>query len=210
MKNKSNIFRLAPHLGWGLLILLIFFSLFASAQRKRTTATFDADTTRPLPGTYGITVYKNQPYLVPNKGRAVRIETSPLYIEGRSFGTANKSVTLDTSVHHYWITGDSVTITLPNKALFTGKKLGWQYYIRLLGYRGGTDSTVKYTPYDSTFRFTFVDTIFYYNAANKLTYFTKVFSHDALYSWWTVQEPRTIYLELKENRWYLFYADIKF
>jgi hypothetical protein len=210
MKNKSIIFRLAPLWGWGLATFFLMAPLWGWGQRKRVTATFDADTTRPATGTYGITVFQKQPYLVGASGRAQRIETSPLFIEGKSYGTTNKNVTLDTTYHHHWITGDSVTVTLPNKNLFTGKKKGWQYYIRFLGYRGGNDSTTKYTPYDNTFRLTFVDTIFFYNAANQTTYFTKVFSHDAAYSWWRITEPKAIYLELRDNRWYLFYADIKF
>lgn len=192
------------------IIFFILISTISQAQRKRITATFDADTTRPTTGTYGITVIKDQPYLVGSKGYAQRIETSPLFIKGMSYGTANKSVTLDTIHNHHWITGDSVTITFPPKSQFANKKQNWQYYIRLLGFRGGTDSTTKYTPFDSTYRYTFADTLFYYNESNKTTYFTKVLSHDATQSFWKITGPRAVYLELRENRWYLFFADLKF
>lgn len=194
----------------GLLMLVgISASLDVIAQRRRVTATFDADTTRPTAGMYGITVIKKQPYLVGATGNAQRIEVSPLFIAARSFGTANKNVTLDTTVNHFYICGDSVTVTLPSKSQFNNK-YGWNYYIHFLGYRGGADSTTKYTPYDNTYLLTFIDTIFFYNDANKTTYFTKTFTHDAIHRWWQITSARDIYLELRDNRWYLFYADIKF
>lgn len=190
--------------------MFAFFSIISYGQRRRTTATFDADTTRPSPGTYGITVIKNQPYLVPPTGRAQRIEVSPLFIEAKSFGVSNKSVILDTLVKHFFICGDSVNITLPAKSLFANKKYTPELYIRLLGFRGGNNDDTKYTPFDSTFRFTFSDTIFFKSESSGLTYFTKTFSHDKEYNFFKITEPKTIYLQLIENRWYLFYANLKF
>lgn len=190
--------------------IFILCTISSIAQRQRVTATFDADTTRPSSGMFGITVIKGQPYLVGNTGYAQRIETSPLFIKATSFGVSNKNVTLDTTTLHYYICGDSVNINFPPKTQFAGKKYHFQYYLNLLGFRGGTDSTKMYTPFDSTYRYTFSDTIFFYDDANKATYFTKIMSHDAAHRWWQVTNARSVYLELIENRWYLFYADIKF
>lgn len=191
-------------------LILICFSVISYGQRRRTTATFDADTTRPSAGTYGITVIKNQPYLVPPTGRAQRIDVSPLFIEGRSFGVSNKSVVLDTLFRHFIICGDSVNITLPAKALFQNRKSTPELFISLLGFRGGNNNNTKYTPFDTTFRFTFSDTIFFKHQSSGLTYFTKTFSDDAENYFFKITQPRTIYLQLIENRWYLFYANYNF
>lgn len=197
--------------------LLILLSITVFAQRRRTTATFDADTTRPNPGTYGITVIKNQPYLVPNAGQATRIETSPLFIYAMSFGSVTTSATLPLDYEHIIIARDSTHITLPSK---TAAGNGKRYYITAMGLRAYTSDTVKrWMPYDSTFYLSFSDTIFYHQGdlLTGITYFTTSLTNHynavngyTKKSFFRIYQNSSIYLELVQNRWYLFFADIKF
>ena len=199
-----------------LILLLSIISLTAIAQRKRITATFDADTTRPEVGKYGITVIKNQPYLVPNSGRAQRIDVSPLFIPTMSFGSVTTSATLPLDYEHIIIARDSTHITFPSKA---AAGAGKRYYITAMGLRAYTSDTVKrWMPYNNTFYLSFSDTIFcrvgdlFTGTTYFTTYLTNSISSGSYNrpSFFRIYQNSSIYLELIQNRWYLFFADLKF
>lgn len=197
----------------GLLMLLSFAS---DAQRRRATATFDADTTRPTPGTHGITVIRNQPFLVPHSGRAQRIEVSPLFISAMSFGTTTTAATLPLDYDHIIIARDSTHVTLPSKTLAGAGK---RYYITFMGLRAFTQDTVaRWLPSDSTFFLSFSDTIFCRvgDLLTGTTHFAMNLTNQLTENGYTrpnffrIQQNSHIYLELIENRWHRFFADIKF
>lgn len=200
-----------------LIFIFTIISFSINAQRKRTSPVFDADTTRPQIGTYGITVIDKQPYLVGDSGNAQRIEVSPLFIPTLSFGTVTDTAILPIDYEHIIITKDSNHVVFPpDDSLENGKR----YYISFMGLRGFcADTILRWMPYDTNFYLSFSDTIFYKKGVKPFqdTYFTMYLTN--YYntvtgynrpSFFRIYQNYPIYLEFIENRWYLFFADIKF
>jgi hypothetical protein len=188
------------------LILTLFtllFTLQTIAQvRRRTTPVFNADTTKPAVGFYGISVKDGQPYLMDAYGIHNRIETSPRFIEGRSYGVTNKNVTLTTTQEKYVvICGDSVTINLPNPALLKDDSI--TYTISYFGYPNhATNANMANVTVDELCRLTFPDTIRGYYS-NEETYLSTTLTHNSERNWNRLVPFETFQLFVWKNKWYI-------
>jgi hypothetical protein len=188
------------------LILTLFTLLFAlqtiAQVRRRTTPVFNADTTKPAPGFYGISVKDGQPYLMDAYGIHNRIETSPRFIEARSYGVTNKNVTLTTTQEKYVIIcGDSVTINLPNPALLKDDSI--TYTISYLGYPNhATNANMANVTVDNLCRLTFPDTIRGYHS-NEETYLSTTLTHNSERNWNRLVPFQKFQLFVWKNKWYI-------
>jgi hypothetical protein len=183
--------------------ITLLFSLKTIAQvRKRTTPVFNADTTKPAPGFYGISVKDGQPYLMDAYGIHNRIEISPRFIKARSYGVTNKNVTLTTTQEkHVVICGDSVTINLPNAAFLKDDSI--TYTIVFYGYPNhATNSNMSNVVVDATCRLVFPDTIRAYKDATT-TYITTVLSNTASYFFYRIKPNTMFQLFVWKNKWYI-------
>lgn len=182
------------------LILLVSFSLFA--QKKRTVS-FDADTTtRPDAGFYGIGVRDSQPYLVKSSGNALMFDVHPTKVAGWQFnanGTAPKSVNVLT------INKDSLTIDLPDATDTTNRYLSYSLYY--FGYNKQNQFKIADT---TTYMLTFADTIFAYIPANKITYWTKIFTKTHTQSFFRIKPYAALYLYVDKKRWWLSEIPFKY
>ena len=183
--------------------IMLLFALQTIAQvRRRTTPVFNADTTKPSPGFYGISVKDGQPYLMDAYGIHNRIEISPRFIEGRSYGVTNKNVTLTTTQEKYVaICGDSVTINLPNPALLRDDSV--TYTISYYGYPNhATNANMANVVVDNLCRLTFPDTIRGY-VSSDLTYLSTTLTHNSENSWNRLLPFQTFQLFVWKSKWYI-------
>jgi len=174
-------------------MLLVSVSLFA--QKKRTIS-FDADTTtRPDAGFYGIGVRDSQPYLIKSSGNALMFDVHPTKIAGWQFnnnGAAPKSVNVLT------INKDSLTIDLPDATDTTNRYLSYSLFY--FGFNKQNQFKIADT---TTYMLTFADTIFTYTPANKITYWTKVFTKTHPQSFFRIKPYAALYLYVDKKRWWL-------
>lgn len=184
-------------------LLICAFSLTTKAQiRQRTTPLFNADTTKPAKGFYGISVKDGQPYLMDWQGIHNRIETSPRFIEGRSYGVTNKSVVLTTTQEKYIvICGDSVTIDLPNAALLKDDSV--TYTISFHGYPNhATNLNMSTVVVDNVCRLIFPDTVRAYKDYTT-TFITTELTSSSGYSFFKILPYTMFQLFVWKNKWYI-------
>lgn len=184
----------------------------AEAQRRRTTAVFDADTlTRPGAGMYGIGVRDGQPWLVSNTGDAKRIVVEDKYVVGVQLN-ANGDIEFPGGSYQgqrtqlVSLNKDSLTVTLPNPrdTINENRNISFVYW-------GFSGSLFSY--YDATYAVRFSDTVFAYNGS---TYFW-------LPNTWIgsmTTEPTSIARNIKpgggfvlsemDRRWYIHFNGVEY
>lgn len=153
-----------------LILSFILVSVVSFAQRQRTTAMFDADTTTlAKSGFYGIGVRDFQPWILDWRTNtdAMRIKVEHKYIVGVQL---NSSDTIEYPGGNYQgrrtefvsLNKDSLTVTIPSRfdTLNFNRNITFSYW-------GFSDSLFNY--YDNTYCVKFSDTIFVKSGDN--TYF---------------------------------------
>lgn len=188
-----------------LLFFLLIFAFFITTKaqiRQRTTPLFNADTTKPAKGFYGISVKDGQPYLMDWQGIHNRIEISPRFIEARSYGVTNKNVVLTTTQEKYIaICGDSVTIDLPNAALLKDDSV--TYTISFHGYPNhATNLNMSTVVVDNVCRLIFPDTVRAY-LDETTTYITTELTSSNTYKFYRIEPFIIFQLFVWKNKWYI-------
>lgn len=152
------------------LLSFILFSIVSFAQRQRTTAQFDADTTTAAKnGFYGIGVRDSQPFLIDSKDNtdAMRFKMEYKYIVGVQLNS-NGNVEYPGGSYQgrrtefVSLNKDSLTVILPSRfdTLNFNRNITFSYW-------GFSYSLFNY--YDNTYCVKFSDTIFVKSKNN--TYF---------------------------------------
>lgn len=198
-----------------LILSFILFSIVSFAQRQRTTAQFDADTTtNAKSGFYGIGVRDSQPFLIDSKDNtdAIRFKMEYKYIVGVQL---NSNGNIEYHGGSYQgrrtefvsLNKDSLTVTLPNPndTLNFGRSISFLY-------AGFSDSLFHY--YDNTYCVKFSDTIFV--LSGDITYLfvpgtciTDVIeTSTALLS--GIKPMRIFVLSEMDRRWYLHFNGIDY
>ncbi len=184
-------------------------------QRRRTTATFDADTTtRPTVGTYGIGIRDKQPWLVSPEGEARRFVMEDKFVAAHWFSVEADTAELPTNKSFIFLGGgDSTYVKLPVEP--DTAKSGRIYQILFFGWKGGSDSTTymqedvsRYLGSDSvwrTFKIMFSDTIHYQKVWKGPIYKSKEFSdRSGLEYAFFIYPRRWIYIRKEDDKWWLF------
>ena len=193
---------------------MIFLAFTANAQRKRTTATFDADTTtRPTNGLYGIGVRDKQPFLVSPSGEAKRFMMEDKFIKAHWFSVEEDTAVLPKDKSVIFLGGgDSTYIKLPIEP--DTAKNPRTYSILFFGWKGGNDSTTymqeditRYMDLNSawkTFRVIFSDTVYYQRGWKGEILKSKSFSDSSNMPLpFFLYPKRWINIRRKEGKWWL-------